>query len=291
VYVEKRKAPDPEEWVHENTAVTGFAEKMAGPNVCYKLPPSEGKINFCAAISGLLVIDEQILQNFNMVPDVMCATRQNAILVDKDRPFAGCRAIPLYLARNIFQRALSCLNDGPLFEVIPLKPARVGILVTGTEVFSGLIEDKFEPVIRSKVEKLHCTVAHSAIVADDAGQIAEAIRKMQDPQVDLIVTTAGLSVDPDDKTREGLMQAGMKNALYGAPILPGAMTLIGKIGTATVIGVPACALFHKTTSFDLLLPRILAGQEISRFDLAKLAEGAFCLNCNTCTFPKCPFGK
>jgi len=109
--------------------------------------------------------------------------------------------------------------------------------------------------------------------------------------VDLIVTTAGLSVDPDDRTRAGLIQAGLENALYGAPILPGAMTLVGEIGPATVIGVPACALFHKTTSFDLLLPRILAGQKISRMDLARMAVGSFCLYCNTCTFPKCPFGK
>jgi len=114
---------------------------------------------------------------------------------------------------------------------------------------------------------------------------------MVDMGIDLIVTTAGLSVDPDDQTRKGLIQSGLENALYGAPILPGAMTLVGNIGKVRIIGVPACALFYKTTSFDLLLPRILAGQKISRIDLAKMANGAFCLNCKTCTFPKCPFGK
>ena len=291
VYVESKNPPDPDEWVHENDAVMAFAQKMAGPNVGFQTRPAEGKINFHAAINGLLVIDKQMLRNFNMMPDVMCATRQSNILVDKDRPFAGCRAIPLYISKKYYHRAMACLDNGPLFEILPLNPARVGILVTGTEVFSGIIEDKFEAVIRSKVENLHCTVVDAAIVPDDPGQIADAIQKMLDQQADLIVTTAGLSVDPDDKTREGLIQAGMKNALYGAPVLPGAMTLVGKIGAATVIGVPACALFHKTTSFDLLLPRILAGQEITRFDLANMAEGAFCLNCNTCTFPKCPFGK
>jgi formylmethanofuran dehydrogenase subunit E len=55
--------------------------------------------------------------------------------------------------------------------------------------------------------------------------------------------------------------------------------------------VPACALFHKTTSLDLLLPRLLTGQELTRRDLADLAEGGYCLGCKTCTFPKCPFGK
>ncbi len=291
IYVEGRTHVDTSKWIHENEAVTTFAGDIAGANVYFKTPPSEGKIDFFAKTNGLLTIDEERLRNFNLVPNVMCTSRQNNILVDRDRPFAGCRAIPLYLAKDQFYQALAGLKKGPLFSIIPLKPARVGILVTGTEVFSGLIEDKFDPIIRSKVEKLNCIVAHSAIVVDDADQIAESVKSMVDMGVDLIVTTAGLSVDSDDQTRKGLIQAGLGNALYGAPILPGAMTLVGKIKSATVIGVPACALFHKTTSLDLLLPRILAGQEITRMDLAKMAVGGFCLNCNTCTFPKCPFGK
>jgi formylmethanofuran dehydrogenase subunit E len=291
VYVEGKTDVDTTKWVHENDAVTTFAPGIAGFDVYYNTPPKEGKIDFYAAINGLLTIDEERLQSFNLVPNVMCTSRQNNILVDKNRPFAGCRAIPLYLSRDHFNQALSCLKKGPLFNIIPLKPARVGILITGTEIFSGLIEDKFDPIIRSKVEKLNCSVAHSVIVSDDADQIADNLIAMMDMGIDLIVTTAGLSVDPDDQTRKGLIQAGLKNALYGAPILPGAMTLTGKIGPATVIGVPACALFYKTTSFDLLLPRILAGQKITRMDLAKMAVGGFCLNCNTCTFPKCPFGK
>jgi formylmethanofuran dehydrogenase subunit E len=175
--------------------------------------------------------------------------------------------------------------------VVPLKPAKVGILVTGTEVFQGLIEDKFQPIIRSKVEKLNCEVVCSKIVNDDADAISDAVKHMINAGADLIITTAGLSVDPDDQTRNGLNRAGLADVLYGAPILPGAMTLLGRIGNAKVIGVPACALFFKVTSLDLLLPRVLAGQEIARRDLAAMAEGSFCLNCNSCTFPKCPFGK
>ncbi len=291
IYVMGENNVDAGQWIHENDAVTAFAGSMAGAGVYYKTPPSEGKINFYAEINGLLTIDEPSLIKFNTVANVMCTSRQNNILVDRDRPFAGCRAIPLYLARDQFQQAMACVNDGPLFNIIPLRTARVGILVTGTEVFSGLIEDKFEPIIRSKVEKLNGSVVHSAVVPDDADLIAESVQSMMDMGVDLMITTAGLSVDPDDQTRMGLLQAGMTHAVYGAPILPGAMTLVGKIGAAQIMGVPACALFHQTTSLDLLLPRILAGQEICRMDLANMAVGGFCLNCATCTFPKCPFGK
>ena len=112
-----------------------------------------------------------------------------------------------------------------------------------------------------------------------------------DRGADLLVTTAGLSVDPDDVTRQGLCDAGAMEMLYGMPVIPGAMTLLAKIGQAQVIGVPACALYFKTTGFDFLLPRLLADQFPTREDLAILGHGALCLECEECRFPRCTFGR
>jgi formylmethanofuran dehydrogenase subunit E len=172
-----------------------------------------------------------------------------------------------------------------------MRKARVGILVTGTEVFKGLIEDKFIPIIRNKVEKLGCRVVETDIAPDERKAISQSAERLLAAGADLIVTTAGLSVDPDDLTLDGLLDAGAEDFIYGAPILPGAMTMLARIGRTQIIGVPACALFYKKTSFDLLLPRLLAGIKITRLDLAEMADGGFCLNCKSCTFPKCPFGK
>ena len=280
-----------EEWIHENDAVLGFAKSMAGEGVIYTETPSEGKVSFYPQRDGLLVIDREGLEKFNLVPDVMCAARHSYIVVGKDKAFAGARAIPLYLSRENYLKALTVMEKGSLFKVLPLRKAKVGILVTGTEVFKGIIEDKFKPVISGKVEALGCSVVGYDVVPDERKDIEYGVRKLLEKRADLIVTTAGMSVDPDDVTRQGLQDAGIKEMLYGTPLLPGAMTLIGKIGSAQVIGVPACALYYKTTSFDLLLPRLLAGLKITRLDIAQMAEGGFCLNCKTCTFPKCPFGK
>jgi formylmethanofuran dehydrogenase subunit E len=264
---------------------------MAGTGVTHTETPKEGKVDFYAERSGLLSLDFEALTRFNLVPDVMCATRQGDSLVEQGRIVAGTRAIPLYLSRENFSRAISALGETPLFEILPLRRAKVGVLVTGTEVFKGLIEDRFEPVIRSKVEALGSAIVGTLIVPDDREAIARGVATLLNKGADLIVTTAGLSVDPEDVTRKGLLDAGLTDMLYGAPILPGAMTLIGRIGLAQVLGVPACALFHKTTSLDLLLPRLLAGKPITRQSLARMAEGSLCLSCNACTYPKCPFGK
>ncbi|MBU1042385.1 MAG: trehalose-binding protein [Proteobacteria bacterium] len=288
IYLEQ---DSPEGFVHENEAALAFAKLIAGENVVFDEAPREGKVNFRASVTGVLELDRERLEAFNLVPDVMCASRHHGVLVEAGKGLAGARAIPLYLSAESFRKAQAVLAAGPLLRVLPLRAAQVGVLVTGSEVFQGLIEDKFAPIIREKVERLGSSVVAEAIVPDDAAQIAQAVAGLLDQGADLIITTAGLSVDPDDVTRKGLLAAGLTDMLYGAPLLPGAMTLLGRIGQAKVMGVPACALFHKATSLDILLPRVLAGMELTRRDLAQMAEGGFCLDCRTCVYPKCPFGK
>jgi formylmethanofuran dehydrogenase subunit E len=280
------------EWVHEDEAALAFARAMAGEGVTFTEPPREGKVNLVAARDGLLALDEARLERFNLVPGVMCASRHSFSVVTQGRALGATRAIPLFLPRADLHKALAVLNQGPVFQVLPLRPAQVGLLVTGTEVFLGLVEDKFVSIISAKVEKFGGRVIKSLIVPDERLAISRGVQDLLDCGIDLLVTTAGLSVDPDDLTRQGLVDAGATDMLYGASILPGAMTLLARIGAVQVMGVPACALYFKTTSFDLLLPRLLAGLDITRRDLARLANGAFCLDCKVCTFPnKCPFGK
>jgi formylmethanofuran dehydrogenase subunit E len=239
---------------------------------------------------GLLLVDKKRLLQFNLVEGVICASRHNFRVLREGQLVAGTRAIPLYLPRESFQRALAVLEAGPIFEVRPLRRASVGILVTGTEIFRGLIQDKFAPIIQAKVEQLGSRVLGVIIAPDELEDIRRGVADLIAKGIDLLVTTAGLSVDPDDVTRQGLIDAGASDLLYGAPILPGAMTLLAHIGDVQVFGVPACALHFKHTSFDLLLPRLLAGLTITRQDLAAMGHGAICLECPTCTFPKCSFG-
>ncbi|GBC60770.1 trehalose-binding protein [Desulfonema ishimotonii] len=280
-----------EGWVHENDVALAFAKNMAGEGVTFQTPPREGKITLEAARDGLLTVDVNRLAAFNMVEGVMCASRKGFEVVRRGEQLAATRAIPLFLSEPVFQTAKSVLADTPLFSVLPLRKAKVGVLVTGTEVFRGLIKDSFIPIIRSKVSPYGCEIVETGIVPDDRQAIRTGVEQMLRAGAELVITTAGLSVDPDDVTRQGLADAGCTEMIYGAPVLPGAMTLLAKIGDVRVMGVPACGLYHNITSFDLLLPRLLAGLEITRQDLAALGHGAFCRECKTCTFPKCAFGK
>jgi formylmethanofuran dehydrogenase subunit E len=282
---------DSNKWIHEDQAAEAFAKAMAGEGTRPEGKPHEGKVNIVAERNGLLLVDTEGLFNFNLIPDVMAACRKKFTVIKKGKRIAGTRAIPLYLSKDLFNAAMAGLSQKPLFKVQPFKPSKIGILITGTEIFQGLVQDKFEPVITGKVLQYGCSVVKTIIVPDDRRVIAEAVGQLINAESEIIITTAGLSVDPEDLTLKGLLDSGATDLLHGAAVLPGAMTLLGQIGNIRLIGVPACALFHKTTSFDLLFPRIVAGVPITRQDLAELSHGGLCLECQTCSFPKCPFGK
>ena len=281
----------PTGFIHEDDAARAFAKAMCGDGVVAEGDPREGRVNLLAKRDGMLVVNEPLLTAFNSLGSVMAASRHGYSLVCKGRRAAATRAIPLFLDQAVFGRALAILNDAPLFSVTPLKKTKIGLLITGNEVFKGLIKDRFAEVLEAKVVNLGGSIVETLIRPDDASEIAGAARGLERIGCDLIITTAGLSVDPDDVTRQGLMAAGLTDMVHGMPVLPGAMTLVGRIGNARVLGVPACALFHKTTSLDILLPRLMADLPIARADFAKLGNGGMCMECTACTFPKCPFGR
>jgi len=289
VYVATEDVGD--EWVHENDCARSFAQAMCGDNVEAEAEAKEGKVELIAKVPGMLVADVKRLEVFNYIPGVMAACRKSYSLVSEGVGVAGTRAIPLYLPRYDFDRAMRILEDGPVFSIKPLRKAQTGVLITGNEVFDGIIQDRFEGIIEAKLAAFGSVIKKTVVCPDDRERIAVAAKMLVDEGCDLIITTAGLSVDPDDVTRLGLMDAGLGDVLHGAPILPGAMTLLGNIQGVQTFGVPACALFHKHTSMDLLLPRLLAGVTVTRSDLATFANGGMCMNCSHCSFPKCPFGK
>lgn len=279
--------------IHENDAAEILAKALIGRGVELPSAPVEGKLTVLAATDGLLKINKEALLQFNMLGEVMCSTLHDNTPVTKGEVVAGTRLIPLISERSIVDKAVQIAENSsiPIIEVTPLRKVSAGLVITGNEIFSGLIEDKFESVLRTKLEALGSRVISVFFAPDDPQKISEAITNCISEGCDLIVTSGGMSVDPDDVTRMGIKSAGAIDAVYGTPVLPGAMFLSGKIGEIPILGLPACGMFHKITVFDLVLPRILANEEIGRKELAELGHGGLCRNCKQCQYPVCNFGK
>ena len=167
----------------------------------------------------------------------------------------------------------------------------MGIVTTGSEIFHGRIKDQFGPVLKKKFSELGSEVIQQVYVTDDLDMITNAIKNLIGNGADLIVATGGMSVDPDDLTPAGIRAAGGQVIIYGAPVLPGSMFMLAYIGTTPVLGLPGCVMYNKNTIFDLVVPRILAGEDVQRKDVLSLAHGGLCIGCKVCHFPNCSFGK
>ncbi|MBW2028664.1 MAG: molybdopterin-binding protein [Deltaproteobacteria bacterium] len=278
--------------VHENEAAGQLAKALAGEGVLFDEQPSEGKISLRSAYRGLLKVDVDSLTELNMVPDITCASRHNNTLVEKGDIIASTRAIPLVIDADTLEQGLSIpRKSGGIFSIKRLSSPDTGLIITGNEVYHGRIEDKFGPVIRKKLEALGCHLKETLFAPDDREFITEAIKGLLEKGLGLILVAGGMSVDPDDVSRMAIAQAGASDLVYGTPVLPGAMFLYGHFDGVPVLGLPACVLYYKATVFDILLPRVLAGERIIRKDLAAMAHGGLCLDCRECRYPVCPFGK
>jgi molybdopterin biosynthesis enzyme len=204
---------------------------------------------------------------------------------------AATRIIPLTVAAAKIERLERLAGAAPVLSVMPFRRLKVGAVVTGSEVFNGLIADGFDRYVGGKIRAFGSRVVRKILVPDDTRRIAEAVLELQSLGCELIVATGGLSVDPDDVTRRGVRAAGAREVAYGSPVLPGAMFLYALLDAVPILGLPACVYFHAVTIFDLILPRVLAGDAVTRGEIAAMGHGGLCRNCESCRFPVCPFGK
>lgn len=277
--------------IHEEEAALRIARAAAGEGL---VPgsPLEGRVNLQAELQGLLRVKRALLEEVNSLGDLILATLHDRTVCFPGQVVAATRIIPLIIAEARIEEVEElCRRSGRVVELIRLPPMRVGLVVTGGEIFHGRIQDRSAEIVRRKVEALGSAIAGERVAPDDPVRIAQAIQELKAEGCQLIVTTGGMSVDPDDVTAEGIARSGAQIVSYGAPVLPGSMFLYALLGDIAVLGVPACLIHDPTTTLDLVLPRVLAGETLSRQDFARMGHGGLCLHCPQCGFPICPFGK
>ncbi|MGD0282997.1 MAG: molybdopterin-binding protein [Dissulfurispiraceae bacterium] len=283
--------------IHEDNAAFILAQALMGEGVSISGAPTEGKLSIIASRDGLLKINKPALSRFNQCNDVMCATLHDNTVVTKGRIVGGTRAIPLVLKRDRLSEAVAAAkNSTPVITVKDMRSPRAGVVITGNEVFYGRIKDAFAPVITKKIASFNGEIIGIYYAPDDKQFIVKKAEELLEAGADLLILSGGMSVDPDDVTRFAILELGAVDVAYSAAVLPGSMFQIAYIGreipkNVPVLGIPACAMYHKTTVLDLILPRVLAGERIGRMELAELGHGGLCLGCRECAYPVCPFGK
>jgi len=258
--------------LHEEEAARRLANAAAGENL--KLTdPSEGRINLVAKISGLLKVDSDLLFRFNSLGDLMLATLPGDRYVKEGTVVAGTRTIPVIVKEELVRRAEALCREKAILAVMPMPAKRVHLVVTGSEVFTGRIKDGFGPVVTKKVNELGSALESVKLAPDDSDVIAEDIKEAKQAGADVILVSGGMSVDPDDKTPEGIRKSGAVVETHGFPVLPGSMFLMAYLGDTPVMGLSGCVLHDPFTAFDALLPRLLAGEKITRAEIMAMGHG------------------
>lgn len=298
--------------VHENDAARRLCDLCEGENMV-RGQVKEGKLELTAAVDGLFRVDSGRLKQINLLGEIMIATRHGNTPVRAGDKLCGTRVIPLVIEEEKLDRAEAIGGGRPLLELLPWKLKTAAVIATGSEVAKGLIQDAFTPVVKGKLAEYGIQTVRTSTPGDDMEAIVREIQCAREAGVDLILCTGGMSVDPDDRTpgaikaalgwpdqsfggrrpeNDGPQASGADIVTYGAPVLPGAMFLLGYFADGTpVMGLPGCVMYAKRTVFDLILPRVAAGVPVTREEIAALGEGGLCLGCEVCTYPNCGFGK
>ena len=278
--------------LHEDEAARRLSRAFSGPGLDVS-GPSEGKMRLTAQYTGLLSIDVKQLERINALRGIALSTLHDRTPVDKGQVVAATRVIPLTISEQKILKveSLCAKGAGKIVSVVPYQQKDVGVLVTGNEIYRGRIKDRFDDYVGVKVVRYGSRIIKKIVAPDDAAFIARSLMDLVQAGSTLILVTAGLSVDPDDVTLQGVRKTGARVVSYGSPVMPGSMFLLAHLDRIPVLGLPACVFYHPTTVFDLVFPLVLADQTVTRKDIARLGHGGLCLDCGECRYPICHFGK
>ncbi len=278
--------------LHEEECARRMAA-MAPVAGAHYTEPSEGKVLLMADQRGLFRVDTELLHKINNIGDITISTIPDHYPVEKGARLASMRIVPLVTKEEQILQAEALCKERKLLDLKPYLPRKIGVIITGSEVYSGRIRDKFEPVIRRKILEREYPAEFTGftICDDDPDMLKEAAEKHLHAGADLLLFTGGMSVDPDDITPTAIRDLGADIISHGVPAQPGNMTLTAYLGEVAILGVPGAAISMPTTILDVLLPQIFTGERITKEDLVRLGDGGLCQICPSCHFPNCSFGR
>lgn len=276
--------------IHENEAALRMGN-MCENNHLVHTDVSEGRVDIVAQIDGLLKVNLEKLYEINSVDSFMISTIHNNSQVRKNQKVAGMKIIPLMIEEEKMKYVENIQKYVPLLTLLPYVKTKIGLVITGSEIYNGRRKDGFTPIIESKLKKFGAGLIGTRIAYDDENLISSYIEKFIEEGAEAVFCTGGMSIDPDDKTPLAIRRSATQVISHGSPVVPGAMWMLAYKGEIPIMGIPGGALFSKATTVDIVLPRILADDKITRRDVVEMSHGGYCLKCEVCHFPQCGFGK
>jgi hypothetical protein len=272
--------------LHEDDAALRLAAAVAGPGLTVR-GPAQSRVDLLADAHGVANVRIADLERVNRIDPLEVFTVFDGQIVAPGELVASVKVAPhLVEAATVDAGArLAGFGSNPLVWVAPFLPSRVGVLVK--ETVRSTARERFESSVRAKVEGLGSAIVSIDYVEDDADAVEAAMSALvRGPDaVDLILTAGAASTDPLDPCFVAIAALGGRVVRRGVPAHPGSMLWLARIGRTAILGLPTCGAYSKATAADLLLPRLLSGEDASERTVAKLGHGGILTRSQRFRFP------
>lgn len=271
VYVAELEPGD----VDENTAANRVALACQGRGLRLS-GAATGRINLIATELGLVRIDELRLRQLNSGEGLTVASLGNHAIVRPGQTVATVKVIPYAVPERVVA-SVETEAARPLLRVNELAAQRVGLILSGSESVRAQLTESFFPLVE-RVRELGSDVVEQDYVdvGAEGGEeaLAEALERQRDVSVDLILFAGETAImDRYDITPRAVERAGGRVEAVGAPVDPGNLLMLAYLGAIPILGAPGCARSRKTNVVDWVLPRLLAGDELTHDDIVALGPG------------------
>jgi hypothetical protein len=208
--------------------------------------------------------------------------------VEAGETVAKAKITPLAIAEALIEQAEErARRAGGLVGVDGFAPRVLGAVAR--EHLEPRQRQRFESSLAEKVDWFGSRLLPVRYPAGDADAVATDMDAVMAEGADILIAAGAGSLDPLDPIFVALGRLGGRMHRHGAPAHPGSLLWVAEIRGRPVLGMPACGMFSQATTFDLALPRLLAGETVDNAAVARLGHGGLLGRDSAYRFP--PYRK
>jgi hypothetical protein len=275
VYVAELEAGD----IDEDSAAVRIAAAVSGRDLAATRPHA-GRVNLQANCLGILRVAAEALYRVNELEGVTIATLTTYTVARPRQTVATVKIIPYAIAESLVQAAERLGRERePILELLSLQARQVHLILTGAPENQPRVRATFEAPLRARIAGLGSELSSVDFISIDEADLGEAglMKALQKAAVSgagLIVLAGETAImDRRDRAPRAVERLGGVVTCYGAPVDPGNLLMLAYLDEVPVLGAPGCARSLKPNVIDWILPRLLAGERLSRKDIISFGHG------------------
>jgi hypothetical protein len=257
--------------VHEEDAGRRLAAAVVGDGVEVR-GYTGGQWTLAATRRGLLRIRTTALTEVNVREGMSVFTLFDGQPVEPGEAVAKAKVTPLAIPEPIVREVETvAAASGGVILVAGFRPSTLGAVAR--ESLDPRQRTRFESALKQKIDWLGGRLLPVRFAGPSDRSVAEELRALRKEGADVLIVAGASALDPLDPVFSGLTLLGAAMERHGAPAHPGSLLWLARWDGAPVLGMPTCGMFSQATTFDLVLPRLLAGEPMGNRELAGLGHG------------------